>query len=145
MHAVMEFENYYIDKIKFENNDAFSTIADESDHKMDVRFELEVGIDDSDQNARIMLTVVIGAVLNDKSILTVLEVRAVGFFKQDGSMDTNKFREMCERNGTAILFPFLRSAVADVTRITNMGTPLILPLVNTGKLFLHKTTPENKE
>ncbi|HLV09553.1 MAG TPA: hypothetical protein VKY40_05045 [Halanaerobiales bacterium] len=47
-------------------------------------------------------------------------------------MKKDDFDYMCKYNGAAILFPFLRSAITDITKASNV-TPLVLPLVNIQK------------
>ena len=44
---------------------------------------------------------------------------------------------IAKENTTAILFPYLRHAVSDITSISNLP-PYIIPVLNTAKLFKNK-------
>jgi preprotein translocase subunit SecB len=58
-----------------------------------------------------------------------LEVSLTGYFSTTEIMTREELGRFCEINGTAALFPFLRSAIADVTKAANFQ-PLLLPLMN---------------
>lgn len=57
-----------------------------------------------------------------------------GLFTNNG-LNKEDFHKVLEFNGTAILFPFIRSTVADITKTANNGTPLLLPTINVNALF----------
>jgi preprotein translocase subunit SecB len=58
-----------------------------------------------------------------------LVVSLSGSFVFDGDMDNESFLNFCKASGTSVLFPFLRSAVANITATGNVQ-PLMLPLIN---------------
>ena len=135
MNASFQFKDYHIDKIIFDNNIAPVNADDDNDSGLNVQFKLEVALDDTDMKARVLLNVNIISQSKKDEARPILSIRIAGFFEQDGSLSPEEFRSRCEMNGAATLFPFLRSAVADVTRITNMGPALILPLINVHKML----------
>lgn len=136
MNASFQFKDYHIDKIIFDNNIAPVNADDDNDSGLNIQFELEVALDDTDMKARVLLNAnIFSRSKKDGDQPPILSTRIAGFFEQDGSLSPEEFRARCEMNGAATLFPFLRSAVADVTRITNMGPVLILPLINVHKML----------
>ena len=58
-----------------------------------------------------------------------LEITIVGNFEVEGEIEHEDFMRFCELNGTAVLFPYLRGAITNITGSTNL-IPLVLPLVN---------------
>ena len=57
-----------------------------------------------------------------------------GIFTNKG-LEAGQFQRAVEYNGTALLFPFIRSTVADITKIANNGTTLLLPTINVNALI----------
>lgn len=57
-----------------------------------------------------------------------------GIFTNNGLAE-EQFKRAVEYNGTALLFPFIRSTVADITKIANNGNPLLLPTINVNALI----------
>lgn len=57
-----------------------------------------------------------------------------GIFTNNG-LTEEQFKRAAEYNGTALLFPFIRSTVADITKIANNGNPLLLPTINVNALI----------
>lgn len=57
-----------------------------------------------------------------------------GIFTNNG-LTEEQFKRAVEYNGTALLFPFIRSTVADITKIANHGNPLLLPTINVNALI----------
>ena len=57
-----------------------------------------------------------------------------GIFTNNG-LGKEQFKRAVEYNGTALLFPFIRSTVADITKIANNGATLLLPTINVNALI----------
>ena len=55
--------------------------------------------------------------------------------KQDCSEEN--FAKMAEKNGVAILFPYLRSIFCDASKMANIS-PILLPSINVVKLLEYK-------
>lgn len=53
----------------------------------------------------------------------------------NNNLSESDFYKAVEFNGTAILFPFIRSTIADVTRIANNGNVVLLPTINVNTFF----------
>lgn len=140
MKAVFCFDGYNVDRIAYDLQ-SVSVLKLQPDTVPDfsMQFHSNVGIDEADNKAKVDLEVVIKPTVAGSNVseddLAILSVRIVGFFSHDGTLRQEQFHHMCEVNGLATLFPFLRSAVADITRITNVGVPLILPLINVAQML----------
>jgi preprotein translocase subunit SecB len=70
-----------------------------------------------------------------------LEIMIRGIFSADDSVKED-FTYLCEYNGLSILFPFIRSAIADITEAANVS-PLILPLINVENFINKHKQKEN--
>ncbi|WP_416358930.1 protein-export chaperone SecB [Caldicellulosiruptor danielii] len=72
-----------------------------------------------------------------------LEISLTGYFRGSENIEREKFIELTKYNGTAILFPYLRSAVSDITKAANIN-PLILPVINVIN-FIKEQEKKDKE
>lgn len=62
-----------------------------------------------------------------------LKVTMSGFFEYEGNIDVEQYLP----NAAAIMYPYMRSIVTSITSNANVA-PLILPTINTRKLFEEK-------
>ena len=69
-----------------------------------------------------------------------LEISLVGFFTFS-NVDDDKKTEILAINGTAILYPYIRSVASMVTS-QDSSPAIILPTVNTINFFKNKTSNE---
>ena len=70
----------------------------------------------------------------------ILEVTMDGYFsalKRDFSAEN--FSKMAEKNGVAILFPYLRSVFCDASKMANIP-PVLIPSINVVELLRYKRT-----
>lgn len=64
-----------------------------------------------------------------------LSMVAVGIFDFTSNIEDEAVREnMIKNNGSAIIFPFIRSMVSQITAQPNM-TPIVLPAINVTKML----------
>ena len=56
-----------------------------------------------------------------------------GYFEIEKGMTDEELAQFCKSSGVPILFPYIRSAVTDITKAANVD-PLILPLINVRKI-----------
>lgn len=128
MLASIQLENYYLSKIDYtysENTD------DEEGLKIGFNHEINY-LDDQ------KLEVIINSFISDSGL--ELEVSLNGYFRvkidsEDGTDDDPEIiKELCEKNTLSILFPYLRSAVSDISLKANIR-PIILPTINIVKLI----------
>ena len=120
MLASIQFERYYFSRIDFKY-----TPDSESVENKGLEFGHEVRYLDSDE-----IEVIVNCTMTDESGL-LLQVTMHGFFKleKDEESDPEEVALLCEKNTVAIMFPYLRSAVSDISLKANTS-PIILPTVN---------------
>ena len=153
MEATIKFEHYFIDKIILDMPSLAATgcfdDASEFTEKMAMTFGVNIEIDDDHNLGKVALEVAVRPSelppLCQGEIPSFITARIVGVFSQGTKekMDHDQFKKMCEINGVASLFPFLRAAVADIARISNVSTPIILPLINVPEMMKTMKQSEN--
>jgi preprotein translocase subunit SecB len=120
--ASIQFESYYLSKIEFRYSPD-STEIDEGD----VSFSHSVEYLDSNQ-----VQVLLQCNVTDEAGLK-LEVEMNGIFIIEvgvgKSVEDPQIQHLCERNTLSILFPYLRSAISDISVKANIP-PIILPTIN---------------
>lgn len=125
--STFNFEGYAVDEIRFERNIDFN----QEDSNMDIMTQVSVSVDDEARQCAV--TLVSQLFCDDTKPLSekpfTLQVRITGKFSTDESVEINQFNDLCRKNAPAILFPFLRSIVADITKSANV-MPVILPIMN---------------
>lgn len=77
------------------------------------------------------LGVEVGSESDDGSLPFFAKVEMEGLFRVPESDNVNTIMEV---NGTAILFPYLRSTLTMLTSVANI-TPVILPTINLARMF----------
>ena len=66
--------------------------------------------------------------VNDKEKNLMLTLRIVGFFKYEGD-SVDEINQFLYMNGPAILFPYVRSYVSNLTALSGVS-PIIMPTLN---------------
>ena len=127
-HSRLVFINYKIEKISFIQNQQFKF-----EKPLDVEFSLQTEITYSDKSAVVTINCIIFDDAVSKNLPFTLEATISGNFTIEGATEDEDFLKFCEINGTAVLFPYLRAAVTNITATSNQP-PLILPLVNVNNL-----------
>jgi preprotein translocase subunit SecB len=123
----LTFTGYRIDKIEYEINPNF-----QFREPLQVNFSLgaSISVQDSEQKtAAITLNCNVFENAEQNNYPFTLIISITGGFIFSGDIDEEGFFNFCKTSGTAILFPFLRSAVANITANANMQ-PLMLPVIN---------------
>lgn len=124
MEAVISFTDYYISS------------ADIKIKKLDLNVKRSLGINinhsidimKKEENAPFKGKVTLVCNIEDEGVLK-LNVSITGIFTSNSDITEERFIDMCNVNGAAILFPFLRGAVADISRTCNIQ-PIIIPVIN---------------
>lgn len=129
----LQFNKYFINDIDFNFNHNFET---EEDVELDIDIKLDVFPEKDENQAVVELKVVIFDEAETNNYPFTLEINIIGFFSTSPDMKHEEFVDMCRAVGAATLFPYVRSAITDVTKIANIN-PLTLPLINVEE-FLEK-------
>lgn len=124
-----KFLGYVVDKIDFKLNSDY----DKKEARLD--FNLECNIKTDKELKKGSVNLVLKFLKNSENIGTFfdLEISLTGFF-ESLDMEEEGFKKMLNLNGVALLFPFLRSAIADITKTANIP-PLLLPVINVHKML----------
>lgn len=129
MEPVLQFEGYQIEKIIYEKNI-------ETPDENNINVEVSTGLNSEKDRGKVELSIhVLESNENRK-----LEISLVGFFTFSNVEDDKK-TEILAINGTAILYPYIRSVASMVTS-QDSSPAIILPTVNTINFFKNKTSNE---
>ncbi|WP_438316567.1 protein-export chaperone SecB [Sporosarcina sp. FA9] len=123
MNALLQFKKFKVLEMVYKSS--FLTNFDET---VSPTFGVEIGLnEDNNRQAIVHLSVEIG----DQSEDDYLKVVIAGFFafETDEDVKDDIIYNYYELNGTAILFPYLRSIVSDLTS-KGEDSPIILPTIN---------------
>ena len=127
---VIKFESYNIDKFIYSHNP-----IEDMDFKED--FNLDISPSLTDDLSSGLLTVEAKIKAKDKYIF----IRLRSFFSIGQQLKEEGVQENIERflviNGTAIVFPYLRSTISMVSSLDSEDV-IVLPTINTTTLFNSK-------
>lgn len=115
-----------IASITFEDTEDSSNIK----HKFDVSLTVEI---DSTQNLGVVKLTSTYIHFHKDIIEVSAEITMAGVY-QGKDMSHEVFEKMCHINGSAILYPYLREQLSNLTNKAGLGN-IILPAVNFVKLY----------
>ncbi|MCE5452814.1 protein-export chaperone SecB [Staphylococcus pseudintermedius] len=132
--ASIGFKNYNFrnfsyrvnENLDIENIDRFEV---ESDFSAKIAFE--------DNQAYIIMDCQIGN--DDMSCPFIINVELTGVFdiefEKDDEQDIKQLKELLSQNAIAILYPYIRSLVSDITSKANSFDTFIMPVANIAKVM----------
>lgn len=128
--AGIKFKNYITSKITYERNPVFSQKG-----RLTIRPSYICEIIEHGLEANVKLTATVSSE-KDQNQPFGMEVEMVGFFEYvlEESEDIS-FKDYLMTNAIAILFPYLRATIADITARSNEFPTLNLPVANISKLL----------
>lgn len=135
--AVLNFNGYKVVHAEYTRNDLFSSSEDQG---IDLTNKIKADLKYDDTSAEIQLSVSIGS-LDEKNQPFKVDITTLGFFNYNAEEDEKKLgiETLLKVNGTAILYPYVRSIVSILTNMSNEFPGYNMPTVN-----IHKTL-ENQE
>ncbi len=122
----VSFLGYNVQNINFQLNPGFVPSG-----SVDIEFTVNVGVE-TNLNERKIVVMLEASVFNDatkKNYPFSVSVKLNGVFEVDRETTEDELRQIGEINGTAALFPFLRSTLAGICQQANQPA-VMLPLVN---------------
>ncbi len=128
--ASIEFQNYFFDKISYSSNEKFDSSRDEG---LDVSVHFSSTIAIYSENALINLNVELGDPDNiDCPFLVEVSLKGLFNYSYDPDLpeDKERAKELISNNGVAILYPYIRNIVSDLTVKSNQFPAYILPVIN---------------
>lgn len=135
----MKFENYILDNLSYTKNEEFESNDNEKING-ELNFKSTVYYSSTAPEGIVTINVVVGN-LKDSNSAFQLEIQISGLFsfksddKKLGKQDIDEMKKMLALNGNAILYPYLRAMVSDITMRSNQFPTYILPTINFIKLL----------
>lgn len=127
--VVLEFKGYHILKMEYERNLKFNSKEDEASFNPNINISFHKS---SDKEANVVL----GFSSKDELPFNV-DVQIEGMFKYNAEEDEAKlgFDNLLKKNATAILFPYFRMVISQLTGMSGEYPALVLPTMNIGNLI----------
>lgn len=126
----LQLKNYWVDQISFSHIRDF--VWPKGGVKIDPTLERQV-IEKEDDNVVVQIRITISG-SKENPIPFQLSLVVGGLFKCPGYKDSEEGKFIINNNTTAILFPYLRQAVTQITSLSGLP-PYVLPIVNTSLIF----------
>lgn len=129
--AGLIFNNYCVEEVSYKKNKKFD---EHQEANLATRFKCDIHIMD-DVKADVSLFAKIGGIQTGNAPFEIT-AHIVGMFEYDekNSNEIN-FEDYLSENAIAILFPYLRSVISEVSSKSNEFPTLILPIINVVKLL----------
>ena len=133
--ATIQFQRYIVEKIDFRLNPSYSSQVENPEIDLDISFNHKLAVDTEENFAQLTLSCEISKDYLDSNKPFFLAVEMVGLFSYDTILDSDKRKQLLLRNGSAILFPYLRAIISMITSISSIPA-LVLPTMNIAKLLI---------
>ncbi len=140
--SFLTFHNYFVDDLVFKRNLNYQKEID-SDV---VKCKFNIGYHSTSEENKLLVSVT--TQLFDDSFseeenpfYLYLTVSGLFEFNQDENMDKKISDKVLKANSIAILFPYIRSIITNITASANIP-PVVMPPVNTYKLIQFNETQE---
>ncbi len=135
MKPVIEFKKYRIKNIDYRAVDDVEELTnyDEKNGKI----SLSVGLNESKEKAQLTVSTCVADVEN----LRVADISIMGYFEINPEVEQDEIEHYLVQNGTAILFPYLRTTISFITSLDNENA-IVIPTINTMGLFEEETDDE---
>lgn len=134
------FDKYLIEKTNFKINKNF--ISKNEEIRLDLDIKNEIQLEPNTKFAVVKIKCNIFKNSKSNNYPFTISVDIVGMFHYEDNMERRELISLLENNGTAILFPYLRSHISFLT--SNSGIPmLMLPTINVANLIKHKQKVPN--
>ena len=121
--SILEFDNYLVNKATYYLNTNF--IPKEDSSGLDVDFDIHAKVANDVNDIQVTLTAKIGDEDNQNCPF-IIEVKITGFFSVNNKNEDVDFTA----NMLAILFPYLRSIISELSVKSNIFPDYRLPLMN---------------
>lgn len=126
MEPVIEFKGYSIEKLVYTKEDLELEEETEVENGTATRLSIECGVSDDLKDGKVALAIQLKNEGSDIGI--ILEVS--GQFKINNIDDIKEIQRFLSINGTAILYPYVRSIISMVSSLDS-SEAIVLPTINT--------------
>lgn len=137
--AMISFEGYKVIKIDYKINQDFSETTEPVSN--DVDFNIKFAVNSEESKAVVELAAIVNNNYQQNNKPLYLNVVIIGIYSFQSSLEDDKLKTLLETNAVAILFPYLRAIISQIT--VNCGIPpILLPTLNIVE-FLKKKSKKN--
>jgi preprotein translocase subunit SecB len=134
---MFKFVDFKILNLSFAINSDF--VAPKANESVELGSKLDIGYEKNGKDLKVYIK--IG--LNEKSVPFSLTIEGGGLFNFDTELSDDEINSIAKVNCAAIVFPYIRESVADITRRAGFP-PLHLPPVNFVEIY-KRMNEENKQ
>lgn len=129
------------------NIDYKAVSLDDGDEQGENNIEFAYNLQHDEKVYTLGLLVVVENIQKDHKLKIRLETKGKFVFNDDTALDDAKCEELIKVNGSAILFPYIRSLLYNLTSADSHGDAIILPTINFTKVIeeIDKSKTENKD
>ena len=137
--SVLEFDGYSVKEIQYKKNEQFK--ADKT--SVDLSPKLDTNYAVSDSKITVELGIKIGNT-DDSDLPFGVYVKIVGNFTFNPEEDTQSIglTEFVQKNSVAILYPYLRALVSNITNYSEDFPPYNLPTINVAQVLQNQQMDE---
>lgn len=132
--ANITFEDYYVDEMSYIENEEFDN---DNSNKLEMDTFPKANVYINEDLALILFEITVGDFENAKCPF-VCKLNIKAFFKytvSDTEEDIEELKILLTQNTIAILYPYVRSIISDLTLRSNKFPAFVLPTINVVKLM----------
>jgi len=133
--AVLEFKSYSVNELSYKKNDLYQGT------RQNINLDPEINIKNTLEQDSIIVTVnvQVGS-QTDKQTPFMVTASISGEFAYHENEDHNQVGvdTLIKKNAVAILYPYVRSLVSNITNASNQFPALILPTINVTQVLEEK-------
>jgi len=141
IQAKIQLQKYVVETIEYKINPGIEALNNKEQFNMDINISQNLHNDTENRIATLKLGCQIGKNDLENNFPFFLNIELVGTFSYDTDLDEAKCTKMLNLNGTAILFPYLRSLISMITTLCSIP-PVIIPTINIGNLIAQNQKPK---
>lgn len=128
--AALKFNNYVVDHLIYRNNPNFNSQQTE----IEIEPDISVTINKDQETAVVNLEVKLNN--NQENPVYTVDVGIIGFFEyKEKEAENHNFKDLLTSNAIAILFPYARALISDITAKSNLYPNFNFPVINVVELL----------
>lgn len=117
-NPVISFENYLINEMNFRK------LSDEDEKN---KFGINIGVDESKKFVKLKVFL--------STERDVIEVEMIGEFEFSDEIKEEEKTKFLKINGAAILYPYVRAYISNISSFDKEALPIIIPTVNFQQIY----------
>lgn len=125
-NPVISFENYLISEMKFRK------LSDEDEKN---KFGINIGVDESKKFVKLKVFL--------STERDIIEVEMIGEFEFSDEIKEEEKTKFLKINGAAILYPYVRAYISNISSFDKEALPIIIPTVNFQQIYENDEESDN--